>query len=149
MRFPRLGRYIRPRRESQRSGQAARAANRKDCAAPVVTFGAPRLGRGAPTCLQREKLCWQGLRCLLKFSCCSWASSSAGRAPRSQRGGRGFESPLVHQILKNLTDFSEFQNLARLAIWSLRGCLLVAWKRKAGSCFFCPSQAPFALLQEF
>jgi hypothetical protein len=33
---------------------------------------------------------------------------------------RVFESPLVHQILKNLTDFSEFQNLARLAIWSLR-----------------------------
>src|SRR6516225_8685336 len=31
-----------------------------------------------------------------------WASSSAGRAPRSQRGGRGFESPLVHQILKGL-----------------------------------------------
>ena len=30
---------------------------------------------------------------------------------RSQRGGRGFESPLVHQILNNLTDFSEFQNL--------------------------------------
>src|SRR5215469_10896008 len=28
-----------------------------------------------------------------------WASSSAGRAPRSQRGGRGFESPLVHQYL--------------------------------------------------
>src|SRR5580704_12313011 len=25
-----------------------------------------------------------------------WAGSSVGRAPRSQRGGRGFESPLVH-----------------------------------------------------
>src|SRR5258708_5431075 len=94
-------------------------------------------------------VCWQASARLLKLCCCSWASSSAGRAPRSQRGGRGFESPLVHQILKNLTDFSEFQNLARLAIWSLRGCLLVAWQRKAGSYFFCPSQAPFALLQEF
>jgi hypothetical protein len=27
----------------------------------------------------------------------SWGSSSAGRAPRSQRGGRGFESLLLHQ----------------------------------------------------
>jgi hypothetical protein len=28
-----------------------------------------------------------------------WAVSSAGRAPRSQRGGRGFESLTVHQFL--------------------------------------------------
>src|SRR6266480_601013 len=41
--------------------------------------------------------CWQALAPLLKWICCSWASSSAGRAPRSQRGGRGFESLLVHQ----------------------------------------------------
>ena len=27
-----------------------------------------------------------------------WAASSVGRAPRSQRGGRGFESHAVHQI---------------------------------------------------
>ncbi len=27
----------------------------------------------------------------------SWACSSVGRAPRSQRGGRGFEPPHVHQ----------------------------------------------------
>jgi hypothetical protein len=27
-----------------------------------------------------------------------WAVSSAGRAPRSQRGSRGFESPTVHHI---------------------------------------------------
>src|SRR5205809_7455247 len=72
----------------------------------------------------------------------SWSSGS-------QRGGRGFESLLVHQILNNLTDFSEFQNLARLAIWNLRRCLLVAWQREPRSCFFCPSQAPFAPLQEF
>ena len=26
-----------------------------------------------------------------------WAASSAGRAPRSQRGGRGFETRAVHQ----------------------------------------------------
>jgi hypothetical protein len=30
---------------------------------------------------------------------CTWATSSAGRAPRSQRGGRGFKSPVVHQSL--------------------------------------------------
>ena len=28
-----------------------------------------------------------------------WAASSVGRAPRSQRGGREFEPPAVHQIL--------------------------------------------------
>jgi hypothetical protein len=31
----------------------------------------------------------------------SWATSSVGRAPRSQCGGRGFESPVVHQIPQN------------------------------------------------
>ena len=30
----------------------------------------------------------------------TWASSSAGRAPRSQRGGRRFDPGLVHQILQ-------------------------------------------------
>src|SRR5262249_11295813 len=29
----------------------------------------------------------------------AWASSSAGRAPRSQRGGRQFDPGLVHQAL--------------------------------------------------
>src|SRR5882762_10190622 len=52
-----------------------------------------------------ENACWQATAPLLKSTRCSWASSSAGRAPRSQRGGRGFESPLVHQILKKLTHF--------------------------------------------
>src|ERR1700730_10326005 len=32
----------------------------------------------------------------------SWGSSSAGRAPRSQRGGRGFESLLLHQFTRLL-----------------------------------------------
>src|SRR5262249_743472 len=31
-----------------------------------------------------------------------WAASSAGRAPRSQRGGREFEPPAVHQLFFNL-----------------------------------------------
>src|SRR5262249_15915808 len=35
--------------------------------------------------------------------CLPWASSSAGRAPRSQRGGRRFDPGLVHQILQDLT----------------------------------------------
>ena len=30
---------------------------------------------------------------------CPWGCSSAGRAPRSHRGGQGFESPHLHQIL--------------------------------------------------
>src|SRR5580704_11974999 len=37
----------------------------------------------------------------------TWASSSAGRAPRSQRGGRGFESLLVHQIFNHFYCFSK------------------------------------------
>src|SRR5215472_326574 len=78
-----------------------------------------------------------------------WHRILALSFPRSQRGGRGFESPLVHQILKDLTNLSESQNLARLAIWGLRRCLLVVRQRKPRSRFFCPSQTPFALLQEF
>src|SRR5271154_3570237 len=31
-----------------------------------------------------------------------WAASSVGRAPRSQRGGRGFESHAVHQSLSSM-----------------------------------------------
>jgi hypothetical protein len=31
-----------------------------------------------------------------------WGRGSAGRAPRSQRGGRGFESPRLHQIINHL-----------------------------------------------
>src|SRR5229473_5238392 len=96
MRFLRRGRCTRPRRESRRSGRLARAANPKECAAPVVAFGAPHLFTAGRSCA----LCWQGLWRLLRFECCSWASSSAGRAPRSQRGGRGFESHLVHQSLR-------------------------------------------------
>jgi hypothetical protein len=36
-----------------------------------------------------------------------WAASSVGRAPRSQRGGRGFESPAVHQIPNKNDGFGE------------------------------------------
>ena len=42
---------------------------------------------------------------LLYYGVClagsQWAVSSAGRAPRSQRGGRGFESPTVHHFLSD------------------------------------------------
>jgi hypothetical protein len=33
-----------------------------------------------------------------------WAASSAGRAPRSQRGGRGFESHAVHQLSHSISN---------------------------------------------
>ena len=77
-----------------------------------------------------------------------WRLALAYFPHRSQRGGRGFESPLVHQILNNLTNFSESQKFARFAISDLRRCLLVARQRKAHPRFFCPSQTPFALLQQ-
>src|ERR1700747_234606 len=60
---------------------------------------------------------------LLNFKRCSWASSSAGRAPRSQRGGRGFESPLVHHNLKEidiLADPPKFDQVAKVANWGFR-----------------------------
>src|SRR5437016_11308638 len=50
-----------------------------------------------------------------------WASSSAGRAPRSQRGGRGFESPLVHQHLlqgQQLTQPCEIRSVGRVGHFS-------------------------------
>src|SRR5438105_3734998 len=34
---------------------------------------------------------------MLQFLFLQWAASSVGRAPRSQRGGREFEPPAVHQ----------------------------------------------------
>ena len=46
---------------------------------------------------------------------CQWATSSAGRAPRSQRGGRGFESHVVHhffQVFLSLVLPSPLRNAA-------------------------------------
>ena len=40
----------------------------------------------------------------------SWACSSVGRAPALQAGGRGFESPHVHQQF----------HVARVAVWRRR-----------------------------
>src|SRR3954469_8802284 len=34
---------------------------------------------------------------MVQFRFLQWAASSVGRAPRSQRGGREFEPPAVHQ----------------------------------------------------
>ena len=45
-----------------------------------------------------------------------WGSSSAGRAPRSQRGGRGFESLLLH----HLPSFSSPAKVSRGATGALR-----------------------------
>ena len=41
----------------------------------------------------------------VRFSSLKWAASSVGRAPRSQRGGREFEPPAVHQILQQFSEF--------------------------------------------
>ena len=38
-----------------------------------------------------------------------WGCSSVGRAPRSQRGGKGFESPQLHQLFH--TNYSPAQDL--------------------------------------
>ena len=35
----------------------------------------------------------------------TWAASSVGRAPRSQRGGRGFKSRAVHHVFNHLVGF--------------------------------------------
>ena len=65
---------------------------------------------------------WKEVRRLLNFmGCYSWASSSAGRAPRSQRGGRGFESLLVHQHLlqaQQLTQPCEIRSVGRVGHFS-------------------------------
>jgi hypothetical protein len=67
-------------------------------------------------------LSWKHVPRLLNFiGCYSWASSSAGRAPRSQRGGRGFESPLVHQHLlqaQQLTQPCEIRSVGRVGHFS-------------------------------
>src|SRR5467141_5310291 len=93
------------RRRSWPSAQASRSSNRKGRAKHGVTFSvlgaqhSDRLG----TCAVPVVFTSSGTRVgkhlglLLKFLCCSWASSSAGRAPRSQRGGRRFDPGLVHQ----------------------------------------------------
>ena len=58
----------------------------------------------------------------LMYSRLLWASSSAGRAPRSQRGGRGFESPLVHQHLPpSSTTYPTLRNSISWAIWAFLG----------------------------
>src|ERR1043166_5233476 len=44
-----------------------------------------------------------------------WASSSAGRAPRSQRGGRRFDPGLVHQSFQQLSPLSETARVAQVA----------------------------------
>ena len=46
------------------------------------------------------------------------AASSAGRAPRSQRGGRGFESHAVHHLLPS----SLQRNLQRRAVTPCHCC---------------------------
>src|SRR6516225_7466621 len=73
-----------------------------------------------------------------------WASSSAGRAPRSQRGGRGFESPLVHHNLKEihiLANPPKFDQVAKVANWGLR-------KFKTRPNFLSPIQTKITLAKQ-
>jgi hypothetical protein len=60
----------------------------------VVCYDEPQSPIAAENPLSRHVIvcAWRG------GSAHPWAASSVGRAPRSQRGGRGFESPAVHQI---------------------------------------------------
>jgi hypothetical protein len=51
----------------------------------------------------------------------SWAASSAGRAPRSQRGGREFEPPAVHQV-KTPANHSNPHQIGPLAAAGVWGC---------------------------
>ena len=90
-------------RRSWPSARASRSSSRRDTRRELRF---EYLGRSIPThsdrcCALRVyeqwDACWQAPRPLLKSICCSWASSSAGRAPRSQRGGRRFDPGLVHQ----------------------------------------------------
>src|SRR6516162_6064818 len=77
--------------------------------------------------------------------CCSWASSSAGRAPRSQRGGRGFESLLVHHYLNKLNILAnppKFDQVAKVANWGLR-------KFKTRPNFLSPIQTKITLAKQF
>ena len=44
----------------------------------------------------------------------SWACSSVGRAPALQAGGRGFESPHVHQSIQQLSGNDSLQLVNRI-----------------------------------
>ena len=76
----------------------------------VITFGQQPLiqlsGRAPDNTglIQREQPDFSAPRPSATMVPCfrQWACSSVGRAPRSQRGGRGFESPHVHQIFNSL-----------------------------------------------
>jgi hypothetical protein len=76
------------------------------------------------------------LECFLQ-----WACSSVGRAPRSQRGGQGFEPPHVHHIFNHLGRLRHHDQLPKLP--SRVGQL------EAGSVFFCPLQSEFTLTAQF
>ena len=52
---------------------------------------------GLRTCRADFQVCILGRTLWVRRN--EWAASSAGRAPRSQRGGREFEPPAVHQSL--------------------------------------------------
>src|SRR5690606_4406270 len=63
-----------------------------------------------------------------------WAASSAGRAPRSQRGGREFEPPAVHQLLP--VHRIPSSPVAATASSSLRRCVTLGGPRRGASASF-------------
>src|SRR5207247_1224293 len=90
-----------------------------------VTASCPVGKRDASLCVCKQRnACWQAPDRLLELPRCSWASSSAGRAPRSQRGGRGFESPLVHQNHQCLCGLQRNRGKS-VCLHSLPGLLVV------------------------
>ena len=61
--------------------------------------------------------------------CHLWAASSAGRAPRSQRGGREFEPPAVHQELSAIRRFPRPLTSHRQRLRLLVPCLCATTAR--------------------
>ena len=68
-------------------GRMARRGSKPECTSVAGAVSAGRVGWHTR---------WRRRNCLILKG---WAASSVGRAPRSQRGGRGFESHAVHQPL--------------------------------------------------
>ena len=98
-----------------------------------VSVGVTRLGPSCPALARPvidEKLVTPEVVC---FEYCE---------THSQRGGRGFESPLVHQIPKDLTRFSKLDELSKLSNWP-------SGKVETHSDLLGPFQAPLTLPKQF
>src|SRR5713101_7372033 len=63
----------------------------------------------------------------------TWAASSVGRAPRSQRGGRGFESHAVHQFPHEFQRMKRFWRSApkQMSLSEQLETMRLDWDRRA------------------